>query len=550
MQQQREEGIVFKATWRSSVGWLVLVLCAMALGAGWMSLSARSGALLWSASALFMAWMVWLVGRQFWSSRPLLAIGRRGITGYWLKGHLVPWSEIADIRRESVQGNSYLVIKLLPGASSLKPTMRMFGGRSTERRVVLTGLKEAEASQAAEAAMRAFALYGGAQGAAAIQARMEEHAAEIEFEARLKSLTPVPWALYLVVALNTGVWGANLVAGMSPMAPLAEDLFRWGANSAWAVTREGEYWRLLSAAFLHGGIVHLALNMLGLWSAGLLVNRMYGNGQFLLIYLGSALAGSALSLHYTAQQSVSVGASGAVFGVLGALVAALIQHRHRLPPSTRKNLLGTQAAFVAYSLVQGFAHKGIDNAAHVGGLVAGGVIAWLLVERLDEQATAAKRVRDAGLAGTVCAAVVGLLVATTGEPPIDHARGFEARAQMQRSVAALQQVERAVQQDAKANKSGQMPDVLMIKALRERHLPAIRKVRDSLAPLSLPATDPGAAALSDFQQLTTLMVEIVEMEVGKAEGRETADVDARIQARGAELKKVSERLKAGASKKT
>jgi len=547
--QQVHEGVeAFRASWRSSVGALLLTLCLVAIGLVWIAVS--TGGHGWAAGAIVLAWVVWLLGRQFRGERTVLRIDARGLGGYWLKGHLVPWSEIADVRGESVQGHVQLVVQLLPGAASLRPTARWLSGRKLERRLPLGALTAQEARSSVEAALRAFARHGGANAAVAAQTHLDAHAAEGQFEARLKAMTPMPWALYLMVVLNVGVWAMNVLMGMSAVAPLSEDLFRWGANSAWAVVHDGQYWRLLSAAFLHGGVMHLALNMLGLWSAGLVLNRLYGNRQFLLIYLGSAIAGNALSLHFSAQQAVSVGASGAVFGVLGALIVAVLQHGHRLPAATRKNLLTTQAVFVVYSLVQGFARTGIDNAAHVGGLVAGSVLAWILVERLDDEATAAKRLRHSALAAVLWVAGVGLLVATTAQPTVDHERAFQVQARLQQGVAALQQANLALQKDAKANESGQMSDALMIEALRERHLPAIRKVRDALASLSLPGADPRFSLLSDFQQLSALMVEVMELEVRKAEGDATPELAARIRTRSEEMKKVSERMKARTSKKS
>ncbi|MEJ8855943.1 rhomboid family intramembrane serine protease [Variovorax robiniae] len=547
--RQVVEGVEeFRASWRSSVGALLVFLCLIAIGLGWIAVS--TGAYGWSVGAIALAWVVWLLGRQLRGARVVLRVEPRGLGGYWLKDLLVPWSEIADLREESVQGNSQLVMQLLPGAASAQPTARWLSGRKLERRLPLGALTATERRAAVEAALRAFLRHGGANAAVAAQAHIEAHAAEAQFDARLKAMTPMPWALYLMVALNVGVWVANVLTGMSPVAPLSEDLFRWGANSAWAVTQDGQFWRLLSAAFLHGGVMHLALNMLGLWSAGLVLNRLYGNRQFLLIYLGSAMAGNALSLHFSAQQSVSVGASGAVFGVLGALIVAVLQHGHRLPAGTRKSLLSTQAIFVVYSLVQGFARAGVDNAAHVGGLIAGSVLAWLLVERLDDEATAAKRLRHGILAACLWVTGMGWLVATTAQPAVDHGRGFQVQANLQKNVGALQQANLALQKDAKANQGGQMSDALMIAALRDRHIPAIRTVRDALASLSLPASDPRFALLSDFQQLSALMVEVMELEVRKGEGDATPELAARIRTRSEEMKKVSERMKARASKKS
>ncbi len=125
------------------------------------------------------------------------------------------------------------------------------------------------------------------------------------------------------------------------------------------------------------------MNMVGLVSAGVTVERIYGRPQFALIYFGAGLAGSALRLHFSAQQAVSVGASGAVFGITGAFLVGVFQHRDKLPKTFSKQTLSGLSFFILYALAQGFAKQGIDNAAHIGGLLGGCLLAFILPERFD-----------------------------------------------------------------------------------------------------------------------------------------------------------------------
>lgn len=188
------------------------------------------------------------------------------------------------------------------------------------------------------------------------------------------------WAVSSIVAVCVGVWLLNVVSGMSAFAPNPDDLLRWGGNAASEV-QAGQWWRLLTAMFLHGGAIHLALNMYALWGTGTQVTRMLGNRSFLIIYFGSGLIGSALSLHYSSQTHVSVGASGAIFGVIGALLVLLIRHKELFPNNQKNPLLINLVVFAGYSLFQGFAVSGIDNAAHIGGLI-GGIVLGLFMEPL------------------------------------------------------------------------------------------------------------------------------------------------------------------------
>jgi rhomboid protease GluP len=144
----------------------------------------------------------------------------------------------------------------------------------------------------------------------------------------------------------------------------------WGANFGPA-TKDGEWWRLGSALFLHFGLFHLAFNMFSLWDGGRLVERMYGPARFVLIYFCSGLVGNLLSLIAQGDRAVSGGASGAIFGVYGALMVFLWRERGRLDPSEFKWMFWAAVGFSVVSIGLGLQVTGIDNAAHIGGLIGG-----------------------------------------------------------------------------------------------------------------------------------------------------------------------------------
>jgi rhomboid protease GluP len=394
--------------------------------------------------------------------------------------------------------------------------------------------------------VQAFATYGGRGFMQAMEQRTAELKAVSDFEARLKQLTPVTWALYLVVGVNVAVWLANLGAGVSAFKPLPSELLAWGANSAASVVEDRQYWRLLTATFLHGGFLHLALNMLGLWEAGRQLNRLHGNFQFLLIYLASALTGSALSLHFSAQQSVSVGASGAVFGVLGALLVAVYQHRGQIPGVTSKNVMSSQGVFLAYALVQGFSKQGIDNAAHVGGLIAGCVLAWVLTEKIAAVATPARRLSTAVIGTLLSGVAVAALVVTTPTPAVHHRQLFEFQAGLTRILPAMQAAEKAFQADVKALREGKMSEAQFAEALQTRHLPGYQTVQRALAPLDVPANDKVGAGMRDVKRANSLLVELMQIQLataGAAEGDGAAAAgQIRIGIINTELKAINSRI--------
>jgi len=167
----------------------------------------------------------------------------------------------------------------------------------------------------------------------------------------------------------------------------AQVSMRLGANQAAAVWR-GEWWRLVASTFLHAGILHLVFNGWALYQLGSLFEIWLGSSRLLVTYFASGVAGSLASVLWNTfgggnLYRPSVGASGAIFGLLGALIAFLFRRRSRLTPVAKS--LFTQLLFWAgANLVLGATFPLIDNAAHLGGLVAG-LSAGLVLEGQGER---------------------------------------------------------------------------------------------------------------------------------------------------------------------
>lgn len=178
-----------------------------------------------------------------------------------------------------------------------------------------------------------------------------------------------PWMTIALIALNALAFAALVLTGGSPLRLDSARLIAAGALYGPAVL-QGEHWRLATAMFLHGGLLHIALNMFALWQAGSLVERLFGHKRFLALYLGAGLSGAFSSLWWK-PAVLSVGASGAIFGVYGALLGYMLGAREAMPLSLMRELRASALAFIGFSLFAGFVMPGIDNAAHVGGLVGG-----------------------------------------------------------------------------------------------------------------------------------------------------------------------------------
>src|SRR5471032_1491201 len=204
---------------------------------------------------------------------------------------------------------------------------------------------------------------------------------EQDFQQRLIAVTPHVYVTPLLVAANVSVFAIMAVLGIKVLGSRAEEYLRFGANFA-PLTTGGEWWRLFTCMFIHFGIVHLAFNMWALWDSGRLTERLLGNAWFATLYVFAGLCGSSVSMLWN-QDVISGGASGAVFGVFGALLAYMTVERGSIPPQTLNHLRVSTSTFVVYSLFYGFVQSGIDNAAHLGGLAGGFLLGLILARPLD-----------------------------------------------------------------------------------------------------------------------------------------------------------------------
>ena len=149
-------------------------------------------------------------------------------------------------------------------------------------------------------------------------------------------------------------------------------LINFGANYD-TLIKSGEYYRLITSMFLHIGVIHLICNMYSLYIIGKEVESLFGKWKFLIIYILSGICGSILSLAFYSN-TVSAGASGAIFGLLGALLYFGYYYRTYLGVAMKSSVLPV----IIVNLVIGFLNPSIDNAAHIGGLVAGILLTMLL----------------------------------------------------------------------------------------------------------------------------------------------------------------------------
>jgi rhomboid protease GluP len=252
-----------------------------------------------------------------------------------------------------------------------------------------------------------------------------------EFQRALVTFTPRLIATPAVVIANILVFAAMIAAGVHFFAPTVQSIADWGANFG-PKTMNGQWWRLVSCMFPHYGILHLGFNMWVLWDLGRLVERLVGNVGFVVLYFVSGIAGSIASLAWH-PMVVSAGASGAVFGVAGALLGLIAFRRDTVPAAVLKQLRNSMAAFLIYNVFYGMTASGIDMAAHIGGLVAGFVCGLILSQPLSVEMIARRRFRNGAV---VVAGAIALPLAAFALPdaPPDIDREMQRFAEMEKRV--------------------------------------------------------------------------------------------------------------------
>jgi len=346
--------------------------------------------------------------------------------------------------REPDAVSTWEQILRLPETPSTYPAWRNVAAarvRAADLRGALAAYREAERRAPAEDRAEIAARLGW------LTKELGDTGASRRYFARARGDSRVP-------ALTTIIIGVTVAVSFACFTTVGQENLLGLLWLDKAAVADGEYWRLFTVTLVHANLLHLAFNMYALWLAGPLVERFYGSLQFLLIYLLTAAAGSIASFVFGGDIP-SVGASGAVFGLFGVLLAATRTHDPMVDRSSRM-LLAQLGPLVLLNLLFGFLSGGqIDNAAHIGGLAAGLWLGWLLVpsgvptlagsfRRPSGMASAGWRaspaLRLAGVLALVVVLLVGLVAGTEARggsgPGGILARGADGRVGASLAIAA------------------------------------------------------------------------------------------------------------------
>jgi rhomboid protease GluP len=249
--------------------------------------------------------------------------------------------------------------------------------------------------------------------------------------------TPVTSA---IIAINVLVFVAMLLNGVSLMSPTPQQLWRFGANLG-PLTLGGQWWRLITNVFLHVGLWHLAINMWALWNLGMLAERIYGRWHYLYIYLFCGVCGSLASVAWH-PWITSAGASGAIFGLAGALIVTFRWGRLPIPAEVIRPILRTLVIFTVINIGFGAAVQFVDNSAHLGGFGGGVLAAAIMIQSMFRGREAQARRIFAGI-GLIVVLVLGYLAVQRKNGWIAHVQRGQNAIKEHRLDAAISEWKQA-----------------------------------------------------------------------------------------------------------
>jgi rhomboid protease GluP len=270
-------------------------------------------------------------------------------------------------------------------------------------------------------------------------------AAEVQQNQRFNlamASTQQPVVTPILIAINVAVFLVMAANGVSLTHPSVESFLRWGADFG-PLTTHGQWWRIVTAMFVHANYLHVLLNMIILWSIGRFTERLFGRVGFIVLYLFAGIGGNLASLAWQ-PFTVAMGAADAIFGLYGGLLAVLVLHRNTVPRPRVMAIAKSAAIFLAINLFYAISQTNVDMAADIGGLFSGFVLGWGLTGPLVPSDPDWRQMRTlvVALAGTAIAVVFALRLPVVDDWRSDLSRLIPLDAQNQRIyVDAMRKVQ-------------------------------------------------------------------------------------------------------------
>jgi rhomboid protease GluP len=256
-----------------------------------------------------------------------------------------------------------------------------FGGRNKKNVAAFITAFEAAKNTVTESAIQENKLAIQTLRAVTIKAAEEEQkqAAEVDRAMNLKGSNL--HVTYAIMAINAIVFVLMAINGAGLFEANSFVHIKWGSNYT-PLTLSRDWWRLITNVFIHFGIIHIAMNMYCLYTVGVYLEPMLGKAKYTAAYICTGILASLVSLWWHKEGTNSAGASGAVFGLYGLFLALLTTNL--IPKQIRQPLLQSIGIFIAYNLFYGM-KGGVDNAAHIGGLLSGFIIGYIYTYGINKE---------------------------------------------------------------------------------------------------------------------------------------------------------------------
>lgn len=481
----------------------------------------RTMQLLSVALSTVFVWAIFLGRHLLFGHEPLLSLSDSGIHSFQLKLHdqLIAWDTIADADIEGIHANyAWLRLDIKPEAVPQPKTKPLFAGAPRTPKIFIGDLTaESQTELIGIITGRLNSLRRGHGDLTELPSVTRDRLRQ-EFQHRLDAIAPTPWAVYLLIALLTAIWIANVGYGMHFYEPTPADLYAWGGNATTSVVLEGQAWRLFTSIFIHSGLKHLLLNLFALAVPGVFLCRWAGNARFLLIYVLCGLAGSAWSLHFGALHHISVGASGSVIGIVGAIIGLSLRNRVRMP----RNLVVTQVAVVIVTMLEGHLDPQIDLAAHVGALLLGFIMGLMLIDKTSMAASRRKLVMESGGLAALACLVVSLLAMTVDtKGAVNMGVLFGAGRQANALLAEFDVLEDRIVRDAQSFESGRIDRGNFDSRMDDANIPAYEALVAEMANIAVEPDRPSTAYWSLMKQNKSTRLALFKL--SRLAGRHDAD---------------------------
>ena len=216
-----------------------------------------------------------------------------------------------------------------------------------------------------------------------------------ESEEYVAPAKPHRYITLTILILNVAIFLAMVFAGVPFLSPTAAQVLPWGANFG-PLTTSGEWWRLLTTCFLHSGVIHIAMNMFILFQIGFFTEMLFGSARYLLLYLFAGIGGNIAGLYFHPLVT-GAGASGAIFGIYGGLLAFLLIRRGVVPREGALSIAKSAGIFLVYNLIYGLTSPTTDLVAHGAGLLIGFVVGCLYAWSLEPVPASLRNARAVGV---------------------------------------------------------------------------------------------------------------------------------------------------------